>query len=181
MAISAHKVGGPVGVGALLVAPGMDLSPVVDGGRQERGLRSGTLDARGAAGVAAALGAALDDDLGALEDMLAPLDRLVAQHPDLTSMTPEHHLPGLRLLTVRGATGETLTYLLDQKDIAVSSGSACTAGVARPSQVLLAMGCDAAQASSALRVSLGHGSTADDVARLVAVLPEVVERAQAAA
>jgi cysteine desulfurase len=117
-----------------------------------------------------------------LETFLEPLDSLVASHPSLVSRTPHGtHLPGLRSFTVQDARGEVMVYLLDQAGLACSTGSACTAGVAQPSHVLEAMGLGDKAASSAVRVSLGYGSTARDVEALVAALPEAVERAQAAA
>jgi cysteine desulfurase len=178
---SAHKLGGPVGIGVLLVGRRTAVAPLVGGGGQERGLRSGTVDARGAAAFAAALTAAQREDHAALDALLAPLDALVAAHPALTSVTPvAGRLPGLRNFTVAGARGEALVYLLDQAGLACSTGSACTAGVAGPSHVLMAMGLDRAAASSALRVSVGWGSTAGDVEALVAALPEAIERARAA-
>ncbi|MDR0593030.1 MAG: aminotransferase class V-fold PLP-dependent enzyme, partial [Bifidobacteriaceae bacterium] len=120
---------------------------------------------------------------GKCEAWLAPLDALVAAHPALTSRTPAEpgaRLPGLRNFTVVGARGEDMVYLLDQAGLACSTGSACAAGVAGPSHVLVAMGLDEATAAAAVRVSLGHRSTAADVEALVAALPEAVDRAQAA-
>ncbi|MDR2454147.1 MAG: aminotransferase class V-fold PLP-dependent enzyme [Bifidobacteriaceae bacterium] len=180
--LSAHKLGGPVGAGALLVGRGVQIAPALGGGGQERGLRSGTADARGAAGFAAALADGGGAGPAQLEAMLEPLDALVEDHPGLTSLTPPWaHLPGLRCLAVAGASGEALVYLLDQAGLAVSAGAACAQGAPGPSRALLAMGLDDAAAASALRVSLGHASQADDVAALVAALPRAIERAQAAA
>jgi cysteine desulfurase len=179
--LSAHKLGGPVGMGALLVARHVAVKPLVGGGGQERGIRSGTVDVRGAAAFAAALAEAGREDPGRLEALLSPLDAFIQAHSALTALTPAgRHLPGLRNFTVAGARGETLVYLLDQAGFACSTGSACTAGVARPSHVLAAMGLDEAEASSAVRVSVGHLSTAGHIEALVRALPEVIERAQAA-
>jgi cysteine desulfurase len=178
--LTAHKLGGPVGVGALLARREADIVPLIGGGGQERELRSGTADARGAAAFAAALSQA-GPTPEALEAMLRPLDALVATHPALTSQTPPWaHLPGLRSFTVDSARGEALVYLLDRAGIATSTGAACSQGVAGPSHVLQAMGLDQAAARSALRVSVGHGSTPKDVEALVEALPEAIERAQAA-
>ncbi|MDR1799821.1 MAG: aminotransferase class V-fold PLP-dependent enzyme [Bifidobacteriaceae bacterium] len=183
--VSAHKLGGPVGVGALLAGRGAAIKPVIGGGGQERGVRSGTIDARGAAGFAAALVAATANttaEAARLEALLAPLDALVAGHPDLSLNTPlGRHLPGLRNIALAGARGEALVYLLDQQGIAVSTGSACTAGLPQASHVLLAMGQTDEQARSAIRVSLGWATTAADVAALVAALPAAVAAAQRAA
>jgi cysteine desulfurase len=181
---SGHKVGGPVGTGILLAARREQLKPVIGGGGQERGVRSGTVDVRGARALAAALTEAVAEQrAGApahLEQLLAPLDALVASHELTTSRTPAApaaHLPGLRCFTARGCPSEVLLYLLDQHGIAVSAGAACNAGVARPSEVLMAMGLPADDAATMLRVSVGHASTAQDVAALVAALPEVLDRA----
>jgi cysteine desulfurase len=179
--LSAHKLGGPVGLGVLLAGRRTAIKPLTGGGGQERAIRSGTVDARGAAAFAAALAEAKTEDPAGLEAMAAPLDEFIAAHPDLTAATPGvGRLAGLRCFTVAGARGEALVYLLDQAGLACSTGSACTAGVARASHVLAAMGLGEA-AASAVRVSLGHASTPEDVAALVAALPQAIERAQAAA
>jgi cysteine desulfurase len=180
--VSAHKLGGPVGIGALLARRETPLTALVGGGGQERGIRSGTADARGAAAFAAALAEANQEDPWALDGLLAPLDALIEAHPALTALTPggRARLPGLRSFAVAGARGEALVYLLDQAGLACSTGSACTAGVAQASHVLLAMGLDDSAARSQVRVSLGHGSSAEDVKALVAALPEAIERARAA-
>jgi cysteine desulfurase len=179
--VSAHKVGGPVGMGALLAGRQVGIAPVAGGGGQERDVRSGTVDARAAAAFAAALWEA-PLDVAALDTMLAPLDALIESHPALTARTPSWgRLPGLRNFTVAGARGEALVYLLDKAGLAVSTGSACTAGVAGPSHVLTAMGLDRSEALGSVRVSLGRGSTAADVEALVEVLPGAVERAREAA
>jgi cysteine desulfurase len=182
--VSSHKLGGPVGVGVLVVGRRTGLRPVIGGGGQERGVRSGTVDARGAAGLAAVVGpVAVPDGAGRLEAMLAPLDALVAAHPSLSYNTPMAdgaHVAGLRNLAVAGARGEALVYLLDQAGLAVSTGSACTAGLPQPSHVLLAMGQTEEQARSAIRVSLGHASVPSDVTALVEALPAAIEAAQRA-
>jgi cysteine desulfurase len=176
--ISSHKIGGPVGVGALLVRRDTPLVPVTGGGGQERGVRSGTVDARGAAGFAAAALAAGGHDLEAL---LAPLDAAVARSGGAAiCRTPPAHVPGTRLITVPGCSAEVLTYLLDREGIAVSAGSACTAGVVGPSHVLAAMGLGD-EATSGLRISVGWGSTSRDIDALIEALPRVIEIARAAA
>ncbi|MDR1118488.1 MAG: aminotransferase class V-fold PLP-dependent enzyme, partial [Bifidobacteriaceae bacterium] len=117
-----------------------------------------------------------------LEAFLAPLDSLISEHPALTARTPPWaHLPGLRCFTVEGGRGEALVFLLDREGVAVSTGPACTAGVAGPSRVLTAMGLGAEEALGSVRVSLGHASTAADVEALVRALPQAVEAAQEAA
>ncbi|MDR2380675.1 MAG: aminotransferase class V-fold PLP-dependent enzyme [Bifidobacteriaceae bacterium] len=179
--ISAHKLGGPGGLGALLARLRLGIAPLIGGGGQERGVRSGTVDARGAAAFAAALTETGGPAPADLEAMLAPLDALVAEHPALRALTPPWaHLPGLRSFSVAEAKGESLVYLLDRESIAVSTGSACTAGVAGPSRVLEAMGLDSAAAASAIRVSVGAASAPEHILALVRALPEAIERAQAA-
>jgi cysteine desulfurase len=180
VALSAHKVGGPVGLGVLLVQRRVGLEPLIGGGGQERDVRSGTVDARAAAAFAAVLRQDLES-AAELDQLLTPLDELISSHPALTARTPAWgHLPGLRNFTVADARGETMVYLLDKAGLAVSTGSACSAGVAEPSHVLAAMGLDQATCLSAIRVSIGPGTTPEDISRLIEALPEAVDRAQAA-
>jgi cysteine desulfurase len=185
MAVSGHKIGGPVGVGALLVGRSVKLTPVQHGGGQERDIRSGTLDAAGIAAFAAAA----DDvvtHLPAESARIAKLrDRLVA---GVGRVVPEavlrgsrtDRLPGNAHFTFPGCEGDSLLFLLDVAGVESSTGSACTAGVPRPSHVLLAMGLTEAEARGAQRFSLGHTSTPEDVDALVAALPEAYERARKA-
>jgi cysteine desulfurase len=187
LTITAHKIGGPVGVGALLLARGTDLVPVLHGGGQERDVRSGTLDAPAirAFAVAVALATKRRDDeakrLAALRDDL--IAQVQAAVPDavLNGAPPgPGRLPGSAHFSFPGCEGDALLMLLDAKGIACSTGSACTAGVAQPSHVLLAMGADEARARGSLRFSLGHSSSAQDVDALGAVIGEAVERARRA-
>ncbi|PUB22802.1 cysteine desulfurase [Promicromonospora sp. AC04] len=188
MTVTGHKLGGPVGVGALLAKRDLALDAVIHGGGQERGVRSGTLDAASIAafGVAArhavdclpdraARLAALRDDLVARVSAAAPSAEL--RGPDPAS---GERLPGNAHFTFPGAEGDSLLYLLDSAGVQASTGSACQAGVPQPSHVLLAMGVPEAEARGALRFTLGATSTQSDVDRLVAALPQVVARAQAA-
>lgn len=187
MTVSGHKVGGPGGVGALLARRGLDLTPVLHGGGQERGVRSGTL----AAPLLASFAAALDEvvrerpahaaRVGALRDRLVAGVR--AAVPDAVLRGPAdtaRRLPANAHFTFPGCEGDSLLYLLDSAGVEASTGSACQAGVPRPSHVLLAMGVDEDDARGALRFTLGHTSTEADVAALHAALPGVVERARAA-
>ena len=185
---SAHKLGGPVGVGALVARRGLELVPVQHGGGQERSVRSGTLDAAGVVGFALAAELAAADlpaeavRLAGLRDaLIAGVRRVV---PDAVVRGPDpstgRRLPHNAHLTFPGCEGDSLLYLLDSRGIACSTGSACAAGVPQPSHVLLACGVDEAEARGALRFSLGWTSTADDVDHLLAVLGEVVARARAA-
>jgi cysteine desulfurase len=187
LTVTAHKIGGPVGAGALLLARGTDLVPVLHGGGQERDVRSGTLDAPAirafAVAVEIATGRRADENkrLAALRDDL--IAQVLAAVPDaiLNGAPPgPGRLPGNAHFSFPGCEGDALLMLLDAKGIACSTGSACTAGVAEPSHVLLAMGADEARARGSLRFSLGHSSTQADVDALGAVIGEAVERARRA-
>ncbi|HEY8720236.1 cysteine desulfurase family protein [Pengzhenrongella sp.] len=189
MTVSAHKLGGPVGVGALLARRELALTPVQHGGGQERGVRSGTLDTAGARSFALALDAAVQARpreavrlAGLRDDLIA---RVRAAVPDAVLRGPDPgrdpgRLPANAHFTFPGCEGDSLLYLLDSAGVACSTGSACQAGVPQPSHVLLAMGVDEHTARGALRFSLGHTSTAADVDALLEVLPGVVERARSA-
>jgi cysteine desulfurase len=187
LTVTAHKIGGPVGAGALLLARGTDLVPVLHGGGQERDVRSGTLDAPAirafAVAVEIATGRRADENkrlAGLRDDLIA---QVLAVVPDaiLNGAPPgPGRLPGNAHFSFPGCEGDALLMLLDAKGIACSTGSACTAGVAEPSHVLLAMGADEARARGSLRFSLGHSSTQADVDALGAVIGEAVERARRA-
>jgi cysteine desulfurase len=187
LTITGHKIGGPVGAGALLVTRGTDLVPVMHGGGQERDVRSGTLDAPAIRAFAVAVGLAISRREDGAKRLAALRDDLIAQVlaavPDAvlngTPPGPER-LPGNAHFSFPGCEGDALLMLLDARNIACSTGSACTAGVAQPSHVLLAMGADDARARGSLRFSLGHSSTQADVDALGAVIGEVVERARRA-
>lgn len=187
LTVSGHKVGGPGGSGALLARRGLDLTPVQHGGGQERGVRSGTLDAA----LLAAFAAAVDESVAARPQQSARLaglrDELVAgvRRIDPTAVLRGPHdaarrLPANAHFTFPGCEGDSLLYLLDSAGVEASTGSACQAGVPRPSHVLLAMGVDEDDARGALRFSLGHPSSAEDVAALLAALPAVLSRAREA-
>jgi cysteine desulfurase len=187
LTITGHKIGGPVGAGALLLCRGADLVPVLHGGGQERDVRSGTLDAPAIRAFATAVEISRmrrDDEakrLAALRDEL--IARVLAAVPDAAlNGTPPGpgRLPGNAHFSFPGCEGDALLMLLDAKGIACSTGSACTAGVAQPSHVLLAMGADDARARGSLRFSLGHTSSQQDVDALGAVIGEAVERARRA-
>jgi cysteine desulfurase len=184
MSVSAHKVGGPVGVGALLAKRDVSLSPLVHGGGQQRG-RSGTLDAAGTAAFAAALEEAvieLETENARLSGLRGQIAAgIAAAVPDVNVMGGENVAPHILNAVFPGASAEALIFGLDQRGIAVSSGSACTAGVVDASHVLLAMGRTQAEAGSALRVSVGHTSTQADVDAFLAALPAAVAGARASA
>ncbi|MBF6466753.1 cysteine desulfurase [Nocardia beijingensis] len=181
-----HKVGGPHGVGVLLLGRQVPCVPLLHGGGHERDLRSGTSDTAAALGLAAALrqtAGELPDrtvDLVALREALIAGIRAVAPDAVLNGPLGERRLPGNVHVTFPGCEGDSLLMLLDAAGIECSTGSACTAGVATPSHVLIAMGVQARQARGSLRFSLGHTSTRADVDALLEVLPQVVERAKAA-
>jgi cysteine desulfurase len=187
LTISGHKIGGPVGVGGLLLARGAEPVPVMHGGGQERDVRSGTLDAPAIRAFAAAAQIAVkrrDEEvprLTALRDDL--IAWVLAAVPDaiLNGAPPgPGRLPGNAHFSFPGCEGDALLMLLDAKGIACSTGSACTAGVAQPSHVLLAMGAGEARARGSLRFTLGSTSTQGDVRALGTVIGEVVERARRA-
>ena len=188
LTITAHKIGGPVGTGALLLAKGVEPVPVLHGGGQERDVRSGTLDVPAIRAFAVAVQVARERGAFEAKRIASLRDDLIAQIltavPDavLNGAPPgPGRLPGNEHFSFPGCEGDALLMLLDAKGIACSTGSACTAGVAQPSHVLLAMGADEARARGSLRFSLGHTSEQADVDALGAVIGEVVERARRAA
>jgi cysteine desulfurase len=185
MTISGHKLGGPVGSGALFARRDLELVPVLHGGGQERDVRSGTLDAPSIAGLATALTAMtankLDRSAALAQRRDLLVDGVLAAVPDaVRNGDVDRVLPGHAHFSFPGCEGESLLLLLDAAGIDCSTGSACTAGVAQPSHVLQAMGIDTALARGSLRFSLGHTTTAADVRRLVDVIASVVQRARAA-
>ncbi|MGO4598117.1 cysteine desulfurase family protein [Terrabacter sp. 2RAF25] len=190
MSVTAHKLGGPIGVGALVVRRDATLVPLSHGGGQERQVRSGTLDTPAVVGFATALveaTAAIESEsarLVALRDDL--IQRAMALSPDIRptgAWTPgdsTSRLPGNAHLLVPGCDGDSLLYLLDAAGVSCSTGSACQAGVPQPSHVLLAMGVPETDARGALRVTLGHTSGQADVDAFVEALPAAIERARRA-
>jgi cysteine desulfurase len=188
LSITGHKLGGPVGVGALLLARHIEPVPVLHGGGQERDIRSGTLDvpairAFAVAAVASAKGRSAEAlRIAALRDDLTRQVLLAVPDAILNGPPPgPHRLPGNAHFSFPGCEGDALLLLLDAKGIACSTGSACTAGVAEPSHVLLAMGAGEARARGSLRFSLGRTSTQADVDAVGAVIGAAVDRARRAA
>ena len=187
MSIAAHKFGGPTGAGALLLRRDTACVPLLHGGGQERDVRSGTPDVAGAVAMAAAARVAVEGleansaRVTELRDRL--IDGVLSSLDDVRLNGPAGagRLPGNTHFTFRGCEGDSLLMLLDAKGVECSTGSACTAGVAQPSHVLIAMGADPASARGSLRFSLGHTSTEADVDAALAVLPAAVERARQAA
>lgn len=188
MTITAHKIGGPIGVGALVARRGARLVPQSFGGNQERHFRSGTLDVPAIRGFAVAV----DESVAVLEAEAARLvglrDRLITSALDLgydiavtgvwEAGDGTRRLPGNAHLLVPGCEGDSLLYLLDAAGVECSTGSACQVGVPQPSHVLLAMGLTKDRAQGALRLTLGHTSTDSDVDALLRALPAAVERAR---
>ena len=185
LSLSAHKLGGPTGVGALYVRRGVALRPGLTGGPQERDRRAGTENVVGIAGFGAAARAARAELAEATGRMRALRDRLwhgiTAALPDamLNGPAGEPRLPNTLNVTIPGVAGESLLVLLDLADVAASLGSACAAGAPEPSHVLRAMGRNETEARNGLRLSLGPTTTADDVAYLLEVLPRVVGQIRA--
>ena len=181
MSLSAHKVGGPVGVGALVLSRyALDIQALHHGGNQQRS-RSGTMDAAGAVAFAVALEvrAAVREEgehrLVALRDRLrAGLLNVAPQCVARGSL--DHRLPGNLHLTVPGCKGDVLLYLLDEHGIHASTGSACQAGIPEPSHVLLAMGVPTDEAWGAIRLTLSYSTTEAEIDRVISVFSDVVER-----
>ncbi|MFF9378821.1 cysteine desulfurase family protein [Streptomyces griseoluteus] len=187
MTVSGHKIGGPYGIGALLLGREYSPVPVLHGGGQERHVRSGTLDVPATASFAVAgrLAAERQEwfarEIGTLRDRLVEAVR--AAVPDALlggDPAPGGRLPANAHFTFPGCEGDSLLLLLDAQGIECSTGSACTAGVAQPSHVLLATGTDPDLARGTLRFSLGHTSTQDDVDAVAKAIGPAVERARAA-
>lgn len=184
--ISSHKVGGPVGIGALIIDTAEQFTPVVHGGGQEREIRSGTLDCALAAGFAAAVRTAVTSQADHASRMRMLQRSLIegvrATVPDaiLNGGDGERRLPGNVHFTFPGCEGDALLMLLDAAGIDCSTGSACTAGIPEPSHVLVAAGVPDSLARSSLRFSLGRTSSDEDITRIVAALPGAVERAKRA-
>jgi cysteine desulfurase len=185
LSLTGHKLGGPMGAGALLAVRGAELAPVQHGGGQERGVRSGTLDAPAIRGLSVAVQVATDElpssgpRITALRDRL--VDGILQAVPDaVLHGDPAGRLPGNVNIAFPGCEGDSLLYLLDAQGIECSTGSACQAGVPQPSHVLLAMGVPDDLVRGALRLTLGHTSTDADVEAALAALPAAVERARGA-
>lgn len=182
LAASAHKFGGPRGTGLLLAKRSPAPQPVVVGGGQERGIRSGTVDVASAAATAAALAEAISEmdaetaRVRTLRDALA--DFVLTTIPDAVMTTREPALAGHAHFMFPGANADAMIMLLDQHGVEVSAGSACSAGVIRLSGVLEAMGIGEEEGMGALRITLGRTTGAHDVEKLQGVLPDVVQRAR---
>ena len=180
LSLSAHKFYGPKGVGLLYTRAGISLTPVIAGGGQERGKRGGTENVPGIAAMAAAL----QESCGILEQesrrLSALRDRLIAGLLTVPQAVlngdPIQRLPGNVNVSFPGIAGESLLLLLDEAGICASSGSACASGSLEPSHVLLAIGRSPQLASASLRLTLGRGTTDEDVDTLLTVIPAAVDR-----
>ena len=185
LTITGHKIGGPKGIGALLLRTGVACTPLLHGGGQERDVRSGTLDTPSIVGLATAVRLAVEQRVSTAARMAGLRDSLLKAVleavPDATlNGDPVDRLPSNAHVSFPGCEGDALLLLLDARGIECSTGSACTAGIARPSHVLLAMGLDEDVARGSLRFSLGHSSTESDVAAVADAIVPVVERARRA-
>lgn len=186
VAFSAHKVGGPKGIGALYVRRGTQIRPLLFGGGQERGLRPGTEDVAGAVGFAAAAQAAEAQRETTMARIAAMRDRLEAAlrervHGLVVNAASAPRLPTISNVSVPGADPEALLMALDLEGIAVSSGSACSSGAVEPSHVLTAMGIPASLAGPSVRFSLGWGTTEAEIDRVLEVFPAVAQRVRSLA
>jgi cysteine desulfurase len=198
LTMTGHKLGGPMGAGALLLRRDAECTPLLHGGGQERDVRSGTLDVAAIVGLQVATTASVASRLERAARTAVLRDQLVAGIvglvPDVQLNGPPldellraadpaagpGRLPGNAHLSFPGAEGDALLMLLDARGVECSTGSACSAGVARPSHVLLAVGADTDRARSSLRFSLGHTTTERDISAVLDVLGPVVERARRA-
>lgn len=185
MSVSGHKVGGPHGVGAIIMSRDCTVTPLIHGGGQERDVRSGTLDVPAIAAFAKALEISVRQRSEQVSRITKLRDELIDQ---VKAVVPDAILNGDRQarlannvhFTFPGCLGDSLLMLLDANGVECSVGSACSAGVPQPSHVLLAMGADEDSARCTLRFSLGHNSTSKDLTELITYLPSAVERAKRA-
>ena len=181
MTISGHKVGGPLGIGALILRRAVEIPALLHGGGQEREIRSGTLNAPSIVAFAAAVEAKLYDaaKVASLRDSFE--SGVLSSRPDaVINGKNAPRLPGISNITFPGTQSDSLLLLMDSQKVSCSTGAACTAGVHRPSHVLMAMGLTDVVSQSSLRFSFGSTNTEKDVAYALAVLPEVIERGLAA-
>ena len=181
MTISAHKVGGPLGIGALILRKAFEMPALLHGGGQEREIRSGTLNAPSIVAFAAAVSANAYNahTVEKLREKFESGISTVAPHARVNGQSSTR-LPGISNVTFPGTQADFLLLLMDGKKVSCSTGAACTAGVHRPSHVLMAMGHDEIGATSSLRFSLGANTTEEDIEYTLSVIPEVIEMAKAA-
>ena len=183
--VSAHKIGGPLGVAALILRKGLDIEPVLHGGGQERDLRSGTFNAPGIISFAAAAANAVDNRKERelkIRELKSELIQTIKKNISDAWVNGDQakSLPGIVSITFPKTDSEGLLLLLDGEGIACSTGSACSAGVQRPSHVLMAMGLTEDETTSTLRFSLSYSNTINEIAKLGSVIATVVARSKAA-
>lgn len=181
MSLSAHKFGGPKGVGIMMTRLGKELEPLILGGGQERDRRSGTHNVAGIIATATALHSTDVNRVAEVERVGKLRDRLVndicAAVPDVLETVPrEHRVAGIAHLCVKGCESEAMLYLLDEAEVCASAASACASGAMEPSHVLQAMGVSREWSMGALRLSLGHSTNDDDVDRAVEVLVTAIHK-----
>lgn len=177
LSISGHKVGGPLGIGALILRRGIDIPALLHGGGQEREIRSGTINAPSIVALAAAIKENSYDSakVSALRLRFESAVLAAVNGSQLNAAKAER-LPGISNITFPGTANDILLLLFDSEKISCSTGAACSAGVHRPSHVLLAMGHDETSAMSSLRFSFGMTTTDEDVDYVLNVLPAVISR-----
>ncbi|MFM8751716.1 MAG: cysteine desulfurase family protein [Actinomycetota bacterium] len=186
MTLSAHKVGGPIGVGALVLRKGIDITPILHGGGQERDIRSGTLNSAGIVAFAAAVQSAIRDLDSNSEKVRTLRSKLIAaisneiSDATLNGVLDGDTLPGIANISFPRTESDSLLLLFDAEGIACSTGSACSAGVQEASHVLMAMGLSEREARSSLRFSLGTSNTDTDIEYLQTCIKRVIDRARAA-
>jgi cysteine desulfurase len=181
MTISGHKVGGPLGIGALILRRAVEIPALLHGGGQERDIRSGTLNAPSIVAFAAAVEAKVYDaqKVASLRDAFEA--GVISARPDaVINGKKSERLPGISNITFPGTQSDSLLLLMDSEKVSCSTGAACTAGVHRPSHVLMAMGLTDVVSQSSLRFSFGSTNTQADVDYALSVLPTVIERGLAA-
>ena len=181
--ISAHKVGGPHGIAALILKHGLDLTPILHGGGQEREIRSGTLNAPAIVAFTAAAEYAIANRDHNFKKVRELRDYFISELrqtlPDVViNSALDPALPGIVNASFSGTESDALLLLLDGEGVSASAGSACNAGVPRPSHVLLALGLSESQAYSSLRLSIGISNTKKEIDQVITVMPSVVERAR---
>jgi cysteine desulfurase len=185
MTITGHKLGGPVGSGALILRRDQKLTPVNHGGGQERNLRSGTPDAASATALALTVTEAIaeQDSLASRHELMR--DRLIAgvkqvANDVIVSAETASRLPNNAHFRFPGCLGDSLLFLLDSEGVSISTGSACTAGVSGPSHVVLSLGADNDEAMGTLRITLGHTTQDQDIEAFLKAFPKAYEGAKKA-
>ncbi len=186
VSLSSHKFGGPKGAGVLVIRSGVTIDPLIVGGGQERERRSGTHNVPGIVATAVALSGTVAEReaevarIGALRERL--VSRVTSAVPDVVETVPgDHSVAGIAHLCFAGVESEALLYLLDEEGVCASAASACSAGALESSHVLSAMGVDPAWSRGALRLSMGHTTTTDDVDRAAEAIGRAVSRLRRAA